>query len=129
MVTSLYFTIVLPASTPDTELNTIVIVGPSSRMRWIAMPIATAAVRIGMIQTIEIRTRRFGTTLAAGRSSGSGCSAIMTLRGGIPDEARVEGLGGDHRQHHHRRKEDHPRPGLDRHQRLELHEGDGERVD
>jgi hypothetical protein len=43
-------------------------------------------------------------------------------------QAGVKGLRRDHRQHDHRREKQHPRTGLHRHQRLELHEGDGERV-
>ena len=47
---------VLPASIPCASFITIVIVGPSLLMRWIAMPIATTAASSGMIQTIEIRS-------------------------------------------------------------------------
>ena len=57
MFTSLYLMKVLPASMPWATLNTMVMVGPSLRMRWIAIPMATTAARIGMIQTTEIRMR------------------------------------------------------------------------
>src|SRR5215475_8959946 len=70
MLTSLYLTKVLPASTPPADLKMIVMVGPSLRIRWIAIPMATTAARIGMIQTTEIRWRRLGTTVARGRLSG-----------------------------------------------------------
>ncbi len=53
--TSLYFTKVLPASIPWEALNTIVIVGPSLRMRCSAMPPAASAATIGTIQTSEMR--------------------------------------------------------------------------
>src|SRR5215510_1346332 len=70
MLTSLYLMKVLPASTPWAALKTMVMVGPSLSMRWIAVPIATTAARIGIIQTTEIRWRRLGTTVARGRLSG-----------------------------------------------------------
>src|SRR5215510_4095387 len=81
MLTSLYLMKVLPASTPWAALKTMVMVGPSLRMRWIAMPIATTAARIGTIQTTEIRWRRLGTTVARGRLSG--LSAMLVLRAGV----------------------------------------------
>jgi hypothetical protein len=58
---SLYLTTVLPASMPSAALKVIVIVGPSLRIRWTAMPIATTAASTGMTQTTEIRARRRGT--------------------------------------------------------------------
>src|SRR5882724_5040486 len=130
MFTSLYLTKVLPASTPGADLKTIVMVGPSLRIRWIAIPMATTAARIGIIQTMEIRWRLGGTTVACGRLSRSVLSAmaVRLARGRIPDQARVEGLRRDHREHDHRREKYHPRTRLHPHQRLELHEGDGERV-
>src|SRR5262245_1613819 len=70
MFTSLYLMKVLPASTPPADLKMIVMVGPSLRIRWIAIPMATTAARIGIIQTTEIRWRRLGTTVARGRLSG-----------------------------------------------------------
>ena len=70
MRTSLYLMKVLPASTPSAALNTIVIVGPSLRTRWIAIPMATRAASSGMIQMIEIRIRFFRTTVACGSLSG-----------------------------------------------------------
>src|SRR5215475_13071086 len=77
MFTSLYLTKVLPASTPPADLKMIVMVGPSLRIRWIAIPMATTAARIGIIQTTEIRWRRLGTTVARGRLSG--LSAMLGL--------------------------------------------------
>src|SRR5574337_264053 len=131
MFTSLYLMKVLPASRPSPALKTMVMVGPSLKTRWIAIPMATTAARIGMIQTIEIRVPLFGTIVACGRLSRSMFSAMppIPVRPRIPDEARVEGLHRNHRQHDHRREKQHSRTWLHRHQRLQLHEGDGERVD
>src|SRR5437867_4284768 len=131
MLTSLYFTEVLPASRPSAALKTMVMVGPSLRMRCTAMPMATTAARIGMIHTTEIRARLPGTTVACGTLGRSGPSAIVSspFAAGMPDQAGVEGRRRDHRQHAHRREEQHPRPGLHVHQRLELHQRDGESVD
>src|SRR5438034_11833297 len=109
MVTSLYLTSVLPASRPSAALKTMVMVGPSLRMRWTAIPRATAAARIGMIQTTEIRVRLLRTTVACGRSVSSGMMVFLHCMAGIPDEAGVERFGCNHRQYRHRRKEQHAR--------------------
>src|SRR5262245_3867479 len=131
MFTSLYLTNVLPASMPSAALKTMVMVGPSLRTRWTAIPMATTAARIGMTQTTEMRTRRRGTTVACGRSSRSMLSGMTVPpgHGRVPDQAGIEGLRRYHRQHDDRREEEHPQAGLHRHQGLELYEGDGERVD
>src|SRR5208283_6203583 len=94
---------VLPASMPWAALNTMVIAGPSLSTRWIAMPIATTAARIGMIHTIEKRMRFLRTTLACGRSSRFGSLAMATRVGisGIPEQAGIERLGREHGQHNH----------------------------
>src|SRR5215468_11603240 len=131
MLTSLYLMKVLPASTPSAALKTMVMVGPSLRTRWTAMPTATTAARIGMIQTTEMRARLRGTTVACGRSSRSVLSGMAVPPDGdrVPDQAGVERFRRHHRQHDDRREEQDARPGLHPHQRLELDEGDGERVD
>src|SRR6266568_4062535 len=131
MVTSLYLTRVLPASMPSAALKMMLMVGPSLRMRWTAIPMATTAARTGMIQMTEIRPRFGGTTVACGRRSRSPGSAMMKLplACGIPDQAGIEGLRREHGQHHHHHEEHDPQAGLHRHQRLELHEGDDERID
>ena len=107
MLTSLYLMVVLPASRPSAALKTMVMVGPSLMMRWTAIPTATTAARIGMIQTMEIRARLWGTTVACGIPEGSRESAMVSLPdvGGVPDESGVESLGRDHRQHDDRREE------------------------
>src|SRR5947207_9278869 len=122
---------VLPASMPSASFITMVIVGPSLRTRWMAMPIATSAASSGMIQMIEIRSRFFRVTTACGSASRSGSSAMGRLLrvGGVPDESRVEGFRGEHRQHHDGREEQDTGAGLDRRQRLELDQGDSERRD
>src|SRR5882724_8364934 len=131
MVTSLYLTKVLPASMPSADLKTTVMVGPSVTMRWTAIPMATTAARMGMIQMTERRVRRGGSTVACGRGSGPSGSgmAVLPVPACIPDETRIEGLHREHREHHHRHEEHHPGPGLYRHEGLELDEGDGKRVD
>src|SRR5215831_4512760 len=131
MMTSLYLTKVFPASMPSAAPKMIVTSGPSLRMRCTAIPMATTAARIGMIHITEIRPRFRGTTVASGNSSVARGSAMMDLElvGGVPDQTRVEGLRRQHRQHDHRHEEHHSRPGLHRHQRLELHERDDEGVD
>src|SRR5262245_17524613 len=109
MFTSLYLMNVLPASMPSAALKTMMIVGPSLRMRWTAIPIATTAARIGMIQMTEMRVRFGGTTVACGRWSDSGESTIEcpSFSWRIPDETRVEALRREHGQHHDRHEEDH----------------------
>src|SRR5262245_17332593 len=101
MFTSLYLTKVLPASTPPADLKMIVMVGPSLRIRWIAIPIATTAARIGIIQTTEIRWRRLGTTVARGKLSGLSAMVLWSARFRIPDQAGIERVCGDHCQHDH----------------------------
>src|SRR5215475_1999214 len=115
MFTSLYLTAVLPASSPSALLNTMVMVGPSLRMRWIAIPSATTAARIGMSHTTEMRVRRCRVTVASGRGGSSTCLAMVSSLGpSVPDQARIERLGRHHRQHHHRREEQHAGTRLDR---------------
>src|SRR5262252_6098124 len=128
--TSLYLTSVFPASIPSATLNMMVMVGPSVRMRSTAIPTAITAARMGMIHTIEMRELLFETTLACASSSRSP-SAMISLpgRAGIPDETGVEGHRRQHGQDDHGGEEDHARTGLYGHQRLQLHERDGEGVD
>src|SRR5262245_1981244 len=129
MSTSLYLMRVLPASMPATDVNVITIVGPSVRMRWTAVPRATAEARTGMIPTTDTRVRWCrGTTVACGRSSRSVLSGMPALLR-IPDQARIERLRGDHGQHDDRGEEYYPRARLDRHQRGELHQCHREGVD
>src|SRR5262245_62820425 len=115
MLTSLYLMTVLPASMPCATGNTMVIVGPSLMMRCTAMPMATAAARMGITHTTEIRPRRRRSTVAWGRDERSLSSAMAAFRGTarIPDQTGVERVGGEHRQHDHRDEEDHARAGQD----------------
>src|SRR4030095_15536792 len=114
---------VLPASSPSAALKRIVIVGPWLMMRWTAIPMATTAARIGMIQTTENLVPFCRTTVACGRSSRLICSAMHTLRvrQRIPNKPGIERLRRYHRQHHHRGKEQYSGTGLDKHQGLELY--------
>src|SRR5258708_726359 len=89
------------------------------------------AARMGMIQTVEIRVRLPGTSVASGSELRSTSSAIpmRPLEAGIPYQPRVESLRGDHRQNHHRGEKRHPRSGLDGHQRTKLDQRHDEGVD
>src|SRR6185436_2431136 len=118
---------VLPASMPSAPFITMVMFGPSLRMRWMAMPIATSAARTGMIQTIEMRSRFFRVTAASGTLERSGSSAMIggTRSVCVPDEPRIEGFRREHGQHDDGGEEQHPGARGDRRQRLELHERDG----
>src|SRR5215471_16458814 len=128
--TSLYLTSVFPASIPSATFKRMVMVGPSVRIRSTAIPTAITAARIGMIQTMEMRELFFETTVACATSSRSP-SAMISLpgRAGIPDETGVERHRRQHGQDDHRGEEDHARIGLHGHERLQLHERRGERVD
>src|SRR5437867_3656751 len=112
MVTSLYLTKVLPASMPSADLKTTVMVGPSVTMRWTAIPMATTAARMGMIQMTERRVRRGGSTVAWGRGSVPPESdmAALPLLARIPDQAGIERLHGEHGEYDHRHEEHHPGP-------------------
>src|SRR5678809_487924 len=92
---------------------------------------ATTAARIGMIQTTEILVPFFGTTVARGKSSRSKFSAMHDLPNcrRITNQAGLEGLRRDHRQDDHGRKKKHSWTGLDKHQRLELDQSNGEGID
>src|SRR5215467_1318086 len=128
--TSLYLTSVFPASIPSATLNMMVMVGPSVRIRSTAIPTATTAARMGMIQTMEIRERLRDTTVACATASRSP-SAMLSHpgRAGSPDETGVEGPRRQHSQNDNRGEEDHARAGFHGHERLQLHESHGEGVD
>ena len=87
-------------------------VGPSLRMRWTAIPMATSAARIGMIQIDRdprALPRHDGGLREARRDRrAQPCWTCRSARG-IPDQAGVEGLRREHRQHHHRHEEHAPR--------------------
>src|SRR5215831_11645762 len=128
--TSLYLTSVFPASIPSATLNMMMMVGPSVRIRSTAIPTAITAARMGMIHTMEIRELFFETTVACATSPRSPSGMIsLPGRAGIPDETGVEGHRRQHGQDDHGGEEDHARTGLHGHERLQLHEGDGEGVD
>src|SRR5512139_1643752 len=120
MITSLYLMNVLPASMPSAALKTIVIVGPSLRMRWTAIPTPTSAARTGMIHTIDRRLRLGATTVACGSSTSSLGSAMRAPARlvGVPDQPRIERVGRDHRQHDHRHEVHDADARRHRHQRV-----------
>src|SRR5215467_625616 len=128
--TSFYLTSVFPASIPSATFKRMVMVGPSVRIRSTAIPTAITAARMGMIHTMEIRELFFETTVACASSSRSPSAMFALLRrAGIPDETGVEGHRRQHGQDDHPGEEDHTRAGLHGHERLQLHEGNGERID
>src|SRR5215471_49027 len=108
MLTSLYLMKVLPASMPSAAVKTMMTVGPLLRICCTAIPMATSAARIGMIQMMEIRVRFGGTTLACGSSSRPCGSAIegLPFARRVPEQTRIEGLRSEHRQHDHSHEED-----------------------
>src|SRR5262249_47744033 len=129
--TSLYLILVLPASRPSAVLKLMVMTGPRSRMARTASQPPTSTATMGTIQMSCGVKRRRGAATASGRSGnpGSGLSAMCLYR--IPDQARIEGLGGEHGQHDHRPEGDGPGAGLDAHEPSELDEcgEDGRHVD
>src|SRR5215472_1408527 len=84
-----------------------------------------------MIQITEMRPRFGRTAVACGISPDRGGSAIECLpfEWSIPEQSRVEGLRRKHGEHHDAHEEHDPGTGLHRHQRLQLHERDDERID
>ncbi len=78
MSTSLYLTKVFPASMPSAFLKTMVMVGPSVKIRWTAIPMATIAATRGMIQTTEKLIFFLGTVVVSGTAKRSMFSLILT---------------------------------------------------
>src|ERR1044071_6327180 len=123
--TSLYLILVLPASRPSAVLKVMVMVGPCSSTAFTASQPPTSTATMGMSQMSCGVKRRLGTATASGRSWASGSCGLSATRGlhGVPDQARIEALGREHGQDHHRPEGDGSRPGLDGHEPSELHEG------
>src|SRR5262245_5459317 len=124
--TSLYLIFVFPASRPSAVLNSMVITGPRSRMARTASQPPTSTATIGMIQTSWKAKRFRGTATASGSWDGDSGSAMLLLHG-VPDQARIEGLSREHRDHHHRPERDGAGAGLDAHESSELDESGEER--
>src|SRR5262252_4522654 len=114
MSTSLYLTLVLPASRPVAVLNTIAMVGPRLSTASIASHAPTATATMGTTQTTRPQRQRPAVARASGTSScvpsGScgGSSATRLLLGGcvgplarVPDQARIEAVRGEHGEHDH----------------------------
>src|SRR5579859_1172576 len=113
--TPLYSILVLPASSPSADPNTILIFGPSLSILEIATQAPTTAAIIGITQTTEIGVF----FLATARDSGTGgidvrSSAMSNLLGAgrVPDQPGVERFDRQHRQHHHRREKEQSRSGF-----------------
>src|SRR5215471_8688901 len=123
---------VLPASSPSAVWKTIVIVGPSARIRVTATQAPTTAATIGTIHTSDRRVLRLPRCFDSGTGgSGASASGMSDLVGArrVPDQAWIEGLDGEHREDHDRGEEEQARRGLHRHERLELDQRRGEGVD
>src|SRR6266542_2641002 len=122
--TSLYLIFVLPASRPSAVLKVMVIVGPRSRIALAASQPPTSTATMGMIQMSCGVKRRLGTATASGRSCASGSCGLSATRRlhWVPDQARIEALRREHRQHHHGAERDGAGAGPDGHQPSELHE-------
>src|SRR5688572_17711505 len=104
----------------------MVMAGPRSWMDFHVSHAPMSAATMGMIQMGENR-RRFSTTIASGTSPVS----RMPGSAAIPDEARIEGLRGDHGEDDHAPEEKGAGARLDLGQRSHLHQGgeDGDDVD
>src|SRR4051794_39559794 len=99
----------------------MVIVGPVSRMRVTAIQAPARAATMGTSHTGEKRVRLFAIRFASGTGgSWMGWSAMLGLdlhlAPRIPDQTRIEGLHGEHRQYHHRGEEQQARSRGDAHQ-------------
>src|SRR5579862_509394 len=129
MLTSLYLSIVLPASMPSADLKVTVIVGPSLMKCSMAMPIAINAATIGTIQTAEMPLRRAGTTVASGMSSCGSAMASFPRSRCVPEQAGVERPGSEHGEHDDAHEQGHARTRLRLHQGAQLNERDDEGVD
>src|SRR5512140_728337 len=95
---------VLPASMPSADLKWIAIVGPRSSTDCSAIQPPMRAAMIGISQTTwMVRLRR-----SWGTASGRSCMLAAPVVDGVPDEPRVEALGGEHGEHDHRAEGDGP---------------------
>src|SRR6267143_3224154 len=90
-----------------------------------AIPSATSAARIGMIQTAETRMRWRGTAIASGRWRRSDWSVMRR----VPEETGIERRRRKHGQDHHRGEERQPGTRLRCHHRLKLNQCDDESDD
>src|SRR5262249_33101790 len=107
----------------------MVIFGPCARIRVTATHTPATAATIGTTHTTESRVRFRVTVLDSDTDAvGPGMLHLAPPRG-TPYQPRVEASHRKHRQPHHRREEEEPEPGFDRHERLELHERRREGVD
>src|SRR5450830_43974 len=141
--TSLYLTLVLPASSPSAEMKVIVMIGPRSRMILTTKVKPMTAATIGMSQTrdgSQLRcTCRFG-------SGGFGCGAVGSLASVIailvllhcrmfivhgvstvlciliPDQAWIEAQRCQHGQHHHGTKCRYAHASVDLGESFNLHQ-------
>src|SRR5262249_62294260 len=93
-VPPLYWIWVLPASSPSADLKTMVIFGPSARIRVTATQAPAIAATMGTIQTRESRVCFLPTALESGMFGGDPSPSAMAdlsraLR--LPDQTPVNG--------------------------------------
>src|SRR5882672_1210689 len=118
--TSLYFSLVLPASMPSALLKRMVMVGPRSSTAFTPSQPASSAATKGTSHTAGSDQRARLAATASGVSAG-----CMALR--VPDEARIETHRRQHGEHHDRGEGKRAGPGVDRRQGLRLDERDQDR--
>src|SRR5262249_52226777 len=113
--TSLYLSLVFPASMPSALLNLMVMVGPRSRRVLTPSQPASSAAMSGTSHTAGRcqRARPAGTAWGISECISEGCIAL-----GVPDEARIEAHRGEHGEHHDRGEGQGARPRLDVRERL-----------
>src|SRR5215831_18292705 len=128
--TALCLILVLPASMPSADSKRMVMVGPRSSTVLKKMLPPISAARAGMIHT-SCSVRGLGlraTARGTSPSSGTGGRSFMAIVHRIPDEARIEALGGEHGEDHHRAEEYRAGAGQDFRERAQLDQGHGERA-
>src|SRR5260221_5171973 len=112
--TSLYFSLVLPASMPSALLKRIVMVGPRSSTAFTPSQPASSAATKGTSHTAGSDQRARPAATASGASAGS-----MALR--VPDEAQIQAHRRQHGEQHDRVQSDLAVPVVDRRQGLVLY--------
>src|SRR5262245_2831119 len=124
--TSLYFSLVFPASTPSPFLNLMVMEGPRSRTVFTPSQPASSAATSGTSHTAGMRQRARPAGTAWGISAliSAGCIALR-----VPDEPRIEAHCGEHGEDHDRGEGEGAGPRLDVRQRLCLDQGCQDRDD
>src|SRR5258706_7552402 len=110
---------------PSALLNWIVMAGPCSSTCFSAIQPPTRSATMGMIQTNGNERRLCSRPTACGISSfcGAGLPSLMASVERIPDEARVEAHGGEHREHDDGAERNRTGAGLDVCERTQVQQG------